>query len=39
MVDKQTAERRDYARIIATKRLIDPLRVDPAKVIDISAIP
>lgn len=38
MVDKATAEARDYARIIATNRLIDSLTVDPAKVVDTSAI-
>lgn len=38
MVDKQTAESRDYARIIATSRLIDTLGVDPANVVDTSCI-
>jgi GDP-mannose 6-dehydrogenase len=38
MVDKATAEGRDYARIIATNRLIDTLAVDAAKVVDTSAI-
>lgn len=39
MVDKDTAESRDYARIIATNRLIDTLEVEPAKVVDTSALP
>jgi hypothetical protein len=38
MVNKQTAESRDYARIIASNRLIDTLAVDTAKVIDTSTI-
>jgi len=38
LVDKATAESREYARIIATNRLIDTLKVDPAKVVDISVI-
>ncbi len=38
MVTKEVAESRDYARIIATNRLIDSLSVDPAKVVDTSAI-
>jgi GDP-mannose 6-dehydrogenase len=38
MVDKAAAESRNYARIIATNRLIDTIAVDKAKVVDTSAI-
>jgi GDP-mannose 6-dehydrogenase len=38
MVTQAAAESRDYARIIATNRLIDTLAVDKAKVVDTSAI-
>lgn len=39
IVTRQVAESRDYARIIATNRLIDTLSVDMARVVDTSAIP
>ena len=38
MVTRQTAESRDYARIIATNRLIDTLAIDRTKLVDTSAI-
>jgi GDP-mannose 6-dehydrogenase len=38
MVGRAAAESRNYARIIATNRLIDTLGVDKAKVVDTSAI-
>ena len=38
LVDRGTAETRDYAAVIATNRLIDSLKLDHARVIDISAI-
>jgi len=38
MVTQETAESRDYARIIATNRLIDTLTIDSAKLVDTSAI-
>ncbi|MEL6529126.1 MAG: nucleotide sugar dehydrogenase [Pseudomonadota bacterium] len=39
LVDKAQAESGSYACVIATNRLIDELSVDPAKVVDVSAIP
>ena len=39
LVNKETAEAGDYARIIATNRLVDELDVTAANVIDASAIP
>ncbi len=39
MVTEAEAEARDYARIIATNRLIDTLTIDRAKLIDTSTIP
>lgn len=38
MVTKQVAESRDYARIIATNRLVDTLAIDTAKLVDTSTI-
>ncbi len=38
MVTQQTAESREYARIIATNRLIDTLAIDRTKLVDTSAI-
>ena len=38
MVTKKVAESRDYARIIATNRLIDTLAIEAAKVVDTSSI-
>ena len=38
MVTKDVAESRDYARIIATNRLIDTLAIDTAKLVDTSTI-
>lgn len=38
MVTKDLAESRDYARIIATNRLIDTLTIDTAKLVDTSTI-
>ena len=36
--DKAAAESRDYARIIATNRLIDTLAIDRTKLVDTSTI-
>lgn len=38
MVTKEVAESGDYARIIATNRLIDTLAIDTAKLVDTSSI-
>lgn len=38
MVTQEVAESRDYARIIATNRLIDTLAIDTAKLVDTSTI-
>lgn len=39
LVSKEAAEGSEYARIIATNRIVDSLSVDPDKLIDISKIP
>lgn len=39
MVTQDIAESREYARVIATNRLIDTLTIDRAKLIDTSTIP
>lgn len=39
MVTKEQAEMRDYARIIATTRLIDTLAIDRSRLVDTGTIP
>ena len=39
LVNKDTAEERDYALVIATNRLIDTLELTAAKTVDASSIP
>lgn len=38
LVDKDTAESTDYARVIATNRLVDGLALDTEKLVDVSTI-
>ncbi|OZA55277.1 MAG: GDP-mannose dehydrogenase, partial [Sphingomonadales bacterium 39-62-4] len=38
LVDKATAEARDYAVVVATNRLIKDLSVEGKRVVDVSAI-